>query len=57
VLSRNRRHTESRETRRDKGEDSLKDGKINRLTVAWSHRDHIMQRGFVVLGFGDWELY
>jgi hypothetical protein len=27
------------------------------LKVAWSHRDHIMRRGFAVLGLGDWDAY
>lgn len=38
-------------------EDFLKATKVNPLTVAWLHRDHIMPRGFAVLGLGDWDGY
>lgn len=27
------------------------------MKVAWSHRDHIMRRGFAALGLGDWDAY
>lgn len=30
---------------------------VNPMTVAWSHREHIMRRGFAVLGFGDWNQF
>ena len=38
-------------------EDFLRATKISPLTVAWSHRDHIMRRGLAVLGLGDWDAY